>query len=106
MSQQHNGQWNGFIGEDQSAAYTYDNTLPVKQSPAILKKRIGVKSESRTGTTRSTKKQLPAAAFDNSPLPQSYNVYEIGVSDPNKLLPREFKPHMSTLPGEVAKTTY
>jgi len=33
-------------------------------------------------------------------------LYEIGVSDPNKILPREFKQHMSTLPGDVAKSTF
>ena len=37
---------------------------------------------------------------------ESFYLYEIGVSDPNKILPREFKQHMSNLPGEVSKTTY
>jgi len=33
-------------------------------------------------------------------------VYEIGRSDPNQILPREFKPLFTQLPGEVHKTTY
>ncbi len=44
------------------------------------------------------------------PLPQqneSYYLYDIGTSDPNKMLPREFKQHISSLGGtEVSKTTF
>ena len=38
---------------------------------------------------------------------ESYYLYDVGTSDPNKMLPREFKPHMNTLGGtEIAKTTF
>ena len=38
---------------------------------------------------------------------ESFYLYDIGTSNPNTMLPREFKPHINTLAGsEVAKSTY
>lgn len=36
----------------------------------------------------------------------SFHVYEVGKSDPNQILPREFKPHFSQIPADIHKTTY
>ncbi|CDW85637.1 UNKNOWN [Stylonychia lemnae] len=36
----------------------------------------------------------------------SFNLYEVGVSDPNQLRPREFKYHKSNVPLDFSQTTY
>lgn len=80
---------------------SYDNNYgdsvkvpPRKSSRRNISRRSGAVSELRMSENK-------------SPLQgESFYLYEIGQSDPNKLLPREFKPHMSSLPGEVSKSTF
>ena len=71
---------------DPEVAYSYDNRLA-----KTAKKSRGAANSSALSETRD---------------PESYYLYEIGQSDPNKLLPREFKQHYQQLPGDVSKTTY
>ena len=68
---------------DPEMAYSYDNRLAA-----------------------TAKKSRGSAAISETRDPESYYLYEIGQSDPNKLLPREFKQHYQQLPGDVSKTTY
>lgn len=71
----------GFVDPD--AAYSFDTRL-----------------------AKSAKKSRGSHAISETRDPESYYLYEVGQSDPNKLLPREFKHHITTLPNEVSKTTY
>ncbi|TNV86250.1 hypothetical protein FGO68_gene13267 [Halteria grandinella] len=74
-------------------AQTFNDQHPYEQSQKspFLSKRSQAVSELRKSSN-----------FNDN----SFHVYEIGKSDPNQILPREFKPHFTQLPGEVHKSTY
>lgn len=64
-----------------------------------LGRRSGAVSEMRCSSNKSP---LPGTKKD-----ESFYLYEVGKSDPNKILPREFKQHISNFPSEeMAKSTF
>jgi hypothetical protein len=62
-------------------------------SSSTIDPEIAYSYDNRLAKTANKSRGGGGSALSETRDPESYYLYEIGQSDPNKLLPREFKQH-------------